>query len=454
MKKILNIFWKNRNKIFVYFILYLISTCIIYFSFFKNTSFNEEYVYFRGVIIFFATVLLAKYILYITVSPFYNISKIISKRKKKYNPTVSVIVPAWNEEMGILTTINSLLKSSYKNLEIIVINDGSTDGSDKILTNFKLNYDLNKERNCPNFIYHYKKNGGKGDALNAGIAMSKGSIIISIDADCYVEEETIENFVKAFQDRKVMAAVGKVYIGNTQTIIGVVQYLEFLFSFYFKKADSIMNAIYIIGGAAGAFRREIFTKLGMYNTTNITEDIELSMRIQNAGYKIVYADDAIVYTEGATSLAGLMKQRLRWKRGRLETFGQFKNMFFSFNHKHKFILCWIILPISIFGELQMFMEPIFIIALYTYCFLTNDFISFVSGMLIVSTMFYIIFLFDNFSIKNMKKSEFLILAPISWLLFYIATFVEFVALIQSVWGILKKKEIKWQKWDRVGVDGK
>jgi len=121
----------------------------------------------------------------------------------------------------------------------------------------------------------------------------------------------MENFVKYFELPNVMAAVGNVKIGNTNSLIEIVQYLEFLFSFYFKKCDSIMNSIYIIGGAAGAFRKEVFEKLGGYDVKNITEDIELSFRIQHAGMKIVYAEDAIVYTEGATDFKGLIKQRLR-----------------------------------------------------------------------------------------------------------------------------------------------
>lgn len=449
----INFFLKNPKYI-IYPALYLFCFFILYITIWGTPKTYGSFDFFRNFVIFFATIVLFKNFLYLAVSPFYTVIK-LNKRNKKYNPKVSVIVPAWNEEVGISTTIESLLESSYKNLEIIIINDGSVDGSDEIIKNIKIKYEnmhLNDKKFIkPQLLYHYKQNGGKGHALNTGIEISTGEIIISIDADCFVEKDTVKNFASVFSDKKVMAAVGKVYIGNTQTIIGVIQYLEFLFSFYSKKADSIMNSIYIIGGAAGAFRKKIFTDLGPYNTKNITEDIELSMRIQDAGYKIVYVDDAVVYTEGAVTIKSLIKQRLRWKRGRFETFFQFKHLFFSEKRKHKKILSWLILPLSFFAEIQMFMEPFFLLTLYTYSILTNDYASFVSGIIVATLMFLIIYTFDNFNKRNISRIEFLFLAPISWLLFYIASLVEFIALIQSVSSILKKQDLKWQRWDRVGI---
>ena len=245
-----------------------------------------------------------------------------------------------------------------------------------------------------------------------------------------------------------MAAVGNVKIGNTQNLIGTVQYMEFLFSFYFKKADSLMNTIYIIGGAAGAFRREVFDDLGGYNTKNITEDIELSIRIQDAGMRIVYAADAVVYTEGASDLKSLMSQRLRWKRGRFETFYTYMHMFFSIRSRHNKLLTMIIMPLAVFQEIQLFFEFWFLAFLYFYAVQSTDFSSFISGIIVVSSMFVVQMLFDD---RKTRKLNFLVLAPIAWLLFYSSTFVETNALIRSIWGSLRKKEVTWQRWQRQGV---
>ncbi len=446
----------KTRKITTYTLLYLVTFAIIFSVFLLTPNNNYQFPLLRGTIILFSSVLLAKYFLYMSISPWYDVSVAISNLKnrrkiRRYKPLVSVMIPAWNEEIGILTTVESLLKSTYKNVELVIINDGSTDNSHTLIREFveKYNSERVSHKNPIEIIYHYKENGGKGAALNTAIDLSHGDILLSIDADCIVCENTIEKFVNHFADPKVMAAVGNVKVGNTKTLIGVIQYLEFLFSFYFKKADSVMNSIYIIGGAAGAFRRETFEKVGVYNTKNITEDIELSVRIQKAGLKIVYAADALVYTEGADEVKGLLSQRLRWKRGRFETFNQNLDLFFSLKKHHGKILSWIILPFSYFGELQLGLEIFFLSFLYVYSYLISDFSSFISGIIVVSMMFFVQMFFDDARIK--KGASFYMLLPIGWLLFYFVTFVEFNALIKSISGMVRRREVKWQKWVRKGV---
>ncbi|GCE05850.1 glycosyltransferase [Dictyobacter aurantiacus] len=407
----------------------------------------------RDIIISFAGVLLTKYTIYMFLSPWYEIRQMRTRQhqslSRPYNPLVSVIIPAWNEEIGLLGTVKTLLESTYRNLEIVVVNDGSTDGSDALMRTFAYKYERQTlgRRDMPRLVYYYQANGGKGRALNTGISLSHGQIIVSIDADCLVHRDAIANFVTCFRDPKVMAAVGNVKIGNTRTLVGAIQQLEYLFSFYFKKADSIMNTIYIIGGAAGAFRREVFERLGGYSVHNITEDIELSVRIQKAGWKIVYAPGAVIYTEGASTIRGLIKQRLRWKRGRFETFRDHRSLFFSCKPEHNKLLTWVILPLALFGELQLGFEPFFILVLFLFSLVARDFSAFLSGVLVVSVMFFIQ-LFDD---RHTRKLSYLLLSPIGWLLFYVTTFVEFCALLQAVWGMIRKRELRWQKWQRVGV---
>lgn len=447
----------NLKKIGIFSALYFVTTGIILSVFFLKPEQRNDFPIFRLFIIFFATILLTKYFLYMSLSPWHDVAikfKKLRKTKRNrlslYYPRVSVIVPAWNEEVGLISTVNTILDSTYRNVEIVVVNDGSTDESDAMMKKFLRNYKRRKisKNKRIDIIYHYKENGGKGRALNRGIELSTGEIIMSIDADCIVAPDAIANFVKCFEDKKVMAAVGNVKIGNTKTVIGMIQHLEFLFSFYFKKAESLINTIYIIGGAAGAFRKEVFRKIGVYNHENITEDIELSVRIQKAGMKIVYAHDALVYTEGATTLRGLMAQRLRWKRGRFQTFYDHKDLFLSARKHHNKLLTFVSLPLAVFGDIQLFFEVIFLIFLYIYSVLTQDFSSFISGILVVSSMFLVQMFFND---NTTKRLSFFLLAPIGWLLFYLSTFVEYHALIKSIWGALRKKEVVWQKWQRKGV---
>lgn len=422
---------------------------------------RNDFPLFRLFIITFATILLTKYFIYMTVSPWYDVFMLIKrkllreKHPEPYNPKVSVIIPAWNEEVGLVKTVKTILESAYRNLEIVVVNDGSTDNSNQLMNEFLAEYEEEvKKKGNPDgvidVIYKYKKNGGKGNALNDGILLSSGDIIISIDADCVLLPETIGNFVAYFEDPKVMAAVGNVKVGNQKSLLETLQYLEFLFSFYFKKADSLLNTIYIIGGAAGAFRREVFEQLGPYSHENITEDIDLSVRVQKAGMKIVYAADAIVYTEGAATFKGLAAQRLRWKRGRFQTFYEHRNLFFSERGLHNKLLTWLVLPLAVFGDIQLFFEVFFILFLYIYSFITHDFSSFVSGVIVVSSMFFVQ-LWDDKRIKKEDTLQLYLLAPIGWLLFYITTVVEYRALVKSVWGIITNEKLAWQKWKRVGI---
>lgn len=447
---------QKTNKFFIYLGLYVVSIGIIASTVFLHPVPRTPIPIIRTIIIFFSAVLLFKYFIYMTLSPFYDLWAFRHRRKFRaaistYRPKVSVIIPAWNEGVGVTETVRSLLANTYEPLEIVIVNDGSTDNSDALIRSFMRDWNQEmKDEPHPGktITYQYRGNGGKGKALNAAIALTTGEIIVSVDADCHVMPDAIENFVQYFADPEIMAAVGNVKIGNTGSLIGTVQYLEFLFSFYFKKADSLMNTIYIIGGAAGAFRREVFGTIGGYHPHHITEDIDLSVRIQRGGMRIVYAADAVVYTEGAGDFQGLVKQRLRWKWGRFKTFWDHRTFFFSSAEGSNKLLTWGILPLAIFGDVQLFGEVFFLIFLYAYSLWTDDFSSFISGIIIVSSMFAVQIFNER---TEAKKISFLVLAPIGWLLFYITTVVEHHALLKSIGGLISQKDPKWQSWQRKGV---
>ncbi len=446
---------RNGIKIAVYIGLYAITIGMIVSTFFLHPIIRPTFPLLRTIIVIFASVLLTKYFAYMVLSPIYDIIKARHDAKFRsviatYRPRVSVIIPCWNEEVGIIGTIQSVLLNTYEFIELVIVNDGSTDESDALIRRFLKDYETEQYLHPgKSIVYHYKENGGKARALNAGIELSTGDIIMSIDADCSVMPNAVENFVAWFADPKIMAAVGNVKIGNTRTLVGTVQYLEYLFSFYCKKADSVLNTVYIIGGAAGAFRREVFEQLGGYTTEVITEDIELTMRIQLAGMKIVYAADSIVYTEGASDVRGLMKQRLRWRQGRVQTFWKYRSLFFETEGPINKLVSWIILPLALFGDMQLSVEIFFIIFLYAYSFWTNNFSVFISGIIVVGSMFAIQIFNEK---EEARKLSFIIMAPIGWLLFYLSTYVEHNALLKSLWTVMTRREVTWQRWQRKGVN--
>jgi cellulose synthase/poly-beta-1,6-N-acetylglucosamine synthase-like glycosyltransferase len=366
-----------------------------------------------------------------------------------YRPLVSVIIPAWNEEVGLVATIKTILASSYRHLEVIVVNDGSTDQSDEIMRMFIQKYEsmVGGSRNYIPLIYHYQPNGGKGTALNKAISLSHGEIIVSFDADSVVHEDAIKHFVSYFANPYVMAVAGNIKVGNTRTILGLVQSLEYYFSFQNKKAEALLGIVFVIGGAASAFRREVFNRLGGYNTGTLTEDLDLSLRIQKAGMCIVYAPEAVVHTEGATTLRALLRQRLRWKRGRLESFRIHKSSFFSREQGINKLFFWIILPLVILEDIEMILGTTYLVLLYLYSLETRDFSYFLS-IIAITTVIAFIQLSEG---RYFSKSSYLLLAPIVWFLLHIKIFVDLTSLIHALYTFYRKREVKWQQWQRNGV---
>lgn len=353
-----------------------------------------------------------------------------------YLPKVSVVIPAWNEEVGIGKSIGSLLANTYKNVEIIVVNDGSTDKTEEAVRKFK----QRKVR------YFKKENGGKGTALNFGISKARGEIIVTMDADSVFDRQAIENLVRYFNDDSIMAVVGNVKIGGGRGLIAYIQKLEYRFGFYFKRAHDVLGAEYIFGGACSAFRREIFEKLGMFDTVNKTEDIEMSMRTRFAGMPCAFASDVICYTEGASSMIGLINQRLRWKKGRFDTFLKYRRMFFSLDKRHNKALTFFILPYALLSELQLLFEPIALTLLIAYSFISGDYLSLAIGSLFVAIVYLVSSLWDD-----CFQPWFVLTFFFTWPLFYFLVWVEYLALLKGFYMVLRGDEIKWQNWQRVGV---
>ena len=400
----------------------------------------------------FASAGMMKSSLYMMLSPWYELylAQSASRRNREvkvaFLPLVSVIIPAWNEEVGLVNTVKTVLASTYRNLEIVVVNDGSTDQSDHIMHQFLRKYTSTMAGiNAPPVLYYYQPNGGKGAALNTGIQMAHGDILITIDADCVLQRDAISQFVAPFTDPTVMCVAGHIKIGNTKTLLGSIQALEYTLGFYGRKADAIMGTIYIVGGAAGAFRRTVFEKIGPYHTHHVTEDMDLSFRIQQAGLQIAYAPGAIVYTECADTLKSMAKQRLRWKRGRFETFRAHPHFAFSREHQHNKLLTWLLLPLSMLEDYLFVFKTLLKAALYVYCFIAHDF-SILGLAITLSSVVAFIPLYED---KERRNRAFL--TPIVWALIQLPAAVEFYALIVAVWGLWRKKDLKWQRWQRQGA---
>ena len=228
-----------------------------------------------------------------------------------YKPSVTVLVPAYNEETVILDTIRSALASGYPKLEILVIDDGSTDHTAELVRD---NYGRD-----PRVRLLLQPNRGKPTALNNGLAEATGEIIVSIDADTIVDPNAIPFLVRHFADPKVGAVAGNVKVINRNRWLTRWQALEYITSQNLeKRAFDLLNCIPVVPGAAGAWRTEVLRSHGGFSGDTVAEDTDLTLTIRREGWKILYDEDAIGRTEVPETVEALIRQRFRWTFGTMQ----------------------------------------------------------------------------------------------------------------------------------------
>lgn len=273
-------------------------------------------------------------------------------------PPVSILVPAYNESLGIVDSIRSLLALEYPTHELVVVNDGSTDDT---LAQVVAAFELRRvERPTPPYLEHAKvrgvyepagrlnlividkENAGKADALNAAINFSRYPLVCAIDADSILEQDALVKAVLPFVDdpQRVVATGGVVRIANGCIIergrvaeaclpsaaLPMLQVVEYLRAFFAARIGwSALNGLLIVSGAFGIFRKDVTIEAGGYRTDTVGEDMELVVRLhrtlreQRLPYRIVYVADPVCWTEAPESMRVLRRQRRRWQRGTLET---------------------------------------------------------------------------------------------------------------------------------------
>lgn len=284
----------------------------------------------------------------------------------KYTKPISIVVPAFNEETTIIDNIMSLLDLNYPEFEVIVVNDGSKDGTlAKIIQHFKLrkiDVEINMQVACKeirgvygsftisNLVVVDKENGGKSDALNAGINLSRYPLFCGIDADCIIEKNALLRIVKPFLKYEDTIAVGGIVrIANgcmikdgklleaklpRQAIVRF-QIIEYFRAFLTSRIGwERINALLIISGAFGVFKKAAVVKVGGYSTT-IGEDMELTLKMHEyyrknkLKYKIDFTSDAVCWTQAPNTFKGLKSQRVRWHRGLTDSLLRHIKMLFN-----------------------------------------------------------------------------------------------------------------------------
>lgn len=310
---------------------------------------------------------------YTKKNSFVNYKEILSST---ISPSISIIAPAYNESLNIVENVRSLLSSHYVNYDVIIVNDGSKDDSlERLIKAYdlvKVEYLVNEQLKTkplragifkstnPAFeklMVVDKENGGKADALNMGLNISKNDYVACIDVDCLLLEDALQKMIKPFieaTDEKIIATGGVIRIANSckikdgklldvnlpKKMIEKAQILEYLRSFLLgRMAWSRLNGLLVISGAFGLFNKKIAIKVGGYDTGTVGEDMEIIVRMrrymeeQGEKYRVAYIPDPLCWTEAPDNYKIFISQRNRWTRGTIETLRMHRKI--GFNRKYR-----------------------------------------------------------------------------------------------------------------------
>jgi len=382
---------------------------------------------------------------------------------KKSFPSVSIIIPAHNESAVLPNTLKNIFASDYprNKMQVIVVDDGSSDDTAKVAKKFGAT------------VVKNRTNLGKCKALNVGIENASNDLIVTTDADTEFAAKTVESLVKHFSDRKVGAVAGyyktsqmsnfsKFSLGNLKTFLLVkfqsLEYMTFLFA---RRRQAAFDAIMVVPGSIGAFRKDVLKKIGGFDPTMLIEDYDATIKIHKAGYKVVCDREALAWTKPPLNLRQLFKQRTRWYRGGFEVLAKHSDLISS---RHGFVPVILALEyVTIFLQIAMFAfvgasfyervlllhQNIFQLAFDWLFGLIHLKPIDVFGAVIIS-MFAVTFSEAYFSVKVSKSSlKTLIYFPIISIYLTILGFIWFYSLIAHV--TKRRVDMKAHAWKTTAV---
>ena len=258
--------------------------------------------------------------IYLTLarSLFYGVLALLQKWRLRhahfdaaFRPPVSVVIAAYNEEKVIVRTVESILRNGYDDSELVIVDDGSTDATLEVLRR--------EFGDRPNVRILAQPNGGKSAALNNAIAHARHDILIALDADTIFRAGTIGKLVRHFADSQVGAVSGNARVGNRNSWMTRFQSIEYIYGFNLdRRALDFLNAITVVPGAVGAWRKRLIVELGGFGGDTLAEDTDLTLKIRRIGFRIRYEEEGVALTEAPEDTRGLAKQRFRWAFGTLQ----------------------------------------------------------------------------------------------------------------------------------------
>lgn len=359
----------------------------------------------------------------------------VSNAASAYRPLVSVVIPAYNEEKVINKTIRSVLNSDYRPLEVIIVNDGSTDRTEEVI--------LEEFGDHPAVRVISKPNSGKTNSINLGYREAAGEIIVSIDADTIIAKDAISLMVRHFVDEKVAAVSGNVKVGNVRNLLTTWQHVEYITGFNLeRRAFDELNSIPVVPGAIGAWRKSAVAEAGYYKHDTLAEDTDITLTLLRMGYRVRYEEQALAYTEAPEDVRSFIKQRTRWIHGTLQCLWKHRGAIFSGKQKS---LGYVTIP-----NMWLFQYGMQLLSPFT------DLLSILSLFTVYATqmlIFYLVFLlfdmaaaFYAFSLENESPK------PLIWLFLQRFVYRQFMTYVvfKSIYYALKGVPVGWNKLQRRG----
>lgn len=250
-----------------------------------------------------------------------DFSFLLSEKKWRKLPKVSVVIPNYNGARTIGNCLKAVTAFDYPKelLEIIVSDDGSTDASVEIAKKFS----------GVKVLVH-KKNKGKAAVINDGLKTAKGEFAACIDSDTYPEPDCLRKMIALFDTERVCAVTGLICVHKPRNLLMRIQEIEYLIGFgFYQSVLSFINAAFVTPGPMCVYRRQALLDIGGYDEENITEDMEIALRLQYNGYQIRACHQARIYTEAPATWKGWLRQRLRWYRGKIFNTKKYREMVFN-----------------------------------------------------------------------------------------------------------------------------
>ena len=277
--------------------------------------------------------------LYFQVFMLYNF---LSNKKKMseeeevsvdFFPTVTFLLPGWNESKNILVTIKSIQDLNYPKdkIKIFYIDNNSTDNTKEILKELIEN---RKTDDQIDIKYYFEDKQGKHHAMNLGLKHVTSELVVCLDVDSTLCKESMSVAAQYFKDTNIKAVASCMQLRNVRTIWQRIQVVEYMLSVFWRKSYSSIDAVQVMPGPFSVFRKSVFDELGHYKSAHNAEDFEMTLRLHKNHYKIANAHKAYVYTVGPDTLRGFLKQRVRWIRGFLENAWDYREMFFKKKYGH------------------------------------------------------------------------------------------------------------------------